>query len=84
MRHAPHFIFYVLDTTVILKFQVGIWDCETRKFVADLSFSSEVRRVRLTKDMIIIGLDRMIKVFSFTRPPSQIKVLETGKKSGSV
>ena len=60
------------------KLQVGIWDCETRKFVADLSFSSEVRRVRLTKDMIIIGLDRMIKVFSFTRPPSQIKVLETG------
>jgi len=58
--------------------KVGIWDCETRKFVADLSFSSEVRRVRLTKDMIIIGLDRMIKVFSFTRPPSQIKVLETG------
>ena len=29
--------------------------------------------------MIIVGLDRMIKVFSFTRPPSQIKVLETGQ-----
>ena len=67
-----------LENSNSFQFQVGIWDCETRKFVADLSFSSEVRRVRLTKDMIIIGLDRMIKVFSFTRPPSQIKVLETG------
>ena len=28
--------------------------------------------------MIIVGLDRMIKIFSFTRPPAQIKVLETG------
>jgi len=59
--------------------KVGIWDCETRKFVAELNFSSEVRRVRLTKDMIIVGLDRMIKIFSFTRPPSQIRVLETGQ-----
>ena len=29
--------------------------------------------------MIIVGLDRMIKIFSFTRPPSQIRVLETGQ-----
>ena len=35
--------------------------------------------VYLRKDMIIVGLDNMIKIFSFTRPPSQIKVIETGK-----
>ena len=58
--------------------QVAIWDCETRRVVAELNFSSDVRRVRLTRDRIVVALDTMVKVFSFTRPPQQTAVYETG------
>ena len=42
-------IIIILLNLIKIKLKVGIWDCETRKFVAELNFSSEVRRVRLTK-----------------------------------
>jgi len=58
--------------------KVAIWDCETRRVVAELNFSSDVRRVRLTRDRIVVALDTMVKVFSFTRPPQQTAVYETG------
>jgi len=64
--------------------KVAIWDCETRRVVADLNFSSDVRRVRLTRDRIVVALDTMVKVFSFTRPPQQVAVFESGNNGSGL
>jgi len=58
--------------------KVAVWDCETRQVAAELAFSSDVRRVRLSRDRIVVALDTMVKVFSFTRPPQQSCVFESG------
>ncbi|XP_045475842.1 WD repeat domain phosphoinositide-interacting protein 3-like [Harmonia axyridis] len=57
--------------------RVQIWEDVTKNVTLNLEFNYPVLGVRLRRDRIVVIMEKMIKVYTFTQNPTQLHIFET-------
>jgi len=74
MMYKTNFIVLVMESA---RHKVIIWDDYERKNRTEISFNSQIKNVRLRKDMLVVILEQKTFIFSFLML-KLIEQIETG------